>query len=240
MAYLQTQQEERDQDANLKESGSKIKNSNTLPSYTAMIAQAILSKSSQRCALSEIYEFMERRFPPLIEKGNGWRNCVRHTLSLSDCFMKLHRPENGRSCHWAIHPTYLPRFLRGDFRKRRQSRARRTTEQNNQQDQYTFPTFGRGDTSYDNRTLQLGTVQPHVSMEPVDQVGRYPVPPCTEVVQSFQHVQHAPHMPYTGSYIGSQQSTGQQSFYQNPYVRSYKTVNSYYDTFSQSYRGYYQ
>ena len=96
----------------------------SLPSYTAMIAQAILSKEGHRSTLSDIYEYMNKSFPALERRGTGWRNCVRHTLSLNDCFIKLHRPENGRSCNWAVHPTYFESFSRGDYRKRRSIRKR--------------------------------------------------------------------------------------------------------------------
>lgn len=96
---------------------------NGLPSYTAMIAQAILKKSS-KSTLSDIYEYMEKTFPSLEKRGTGWRNCVRHTLSLNDCFLKLHRPENGRSCNWTIHPSYYESFSRGDYRKKRALRKR--------------------------------------------------------------------------------------------------------------------
>ena len=239
MAYNQLYQSESAEKSSCKESSPKTKN--TLPSYTSMIAQAILSKSSQRSALSEIYEFMERHFPSLSEKGNGWRNCVRHTLSLSDCFMKLHRPENGRSCHWAIHPTYLPRFLRGDFRKKRQSRTRRSTEQTAPQEQYSFPgLYGREDAQYDNRLMHLSGPQPHSSVEPVDHSGHYRLPASTAMMPSYQNFSHVSQLPYGGSYMGNQQSTSQQNFYQNQYTRDYKTMNNFYDPFSQNYRGYYQ
>lgn len=97
---------------------------NGLPSYTAMIAQAILKKEGSKSTLSDIYEYMEKHFPSLERRGTGWRNCVRHTLSLNDCFIKLHRPENGRSCNWAVHPSYFDSFSRGDYRKRRALRKR--------------------------------------------------------------------------------------------------------------------
>ena len=109
------------------EDGKSAKNGvtdNGLPSYTAMIAQAILKKDGNKSTLSDIYEFMEKSFPSLERRGTGWRNCVRHTLSLNDCFIKLHRPENGRSCNWAVHPSYFESFSRGDYRKRRALRKR--------------------------------------------------------------------------------------------------------------------
>lgn len=89
-----------------------------------MIAQSILKNESNKSTLADIYEYMEKRFSSLERRGTGWRNCVRHTLSLNECFIKLHRPENGRSCNWAIYPSYYETFTRGDYRKRRAFRKR--------------------------------------------------------------------------------------------------------------------
>ena len=94
------------------------------PSYTAMIAEAIMRTAFKRATLAEIYDFMNTSFEQLTKRGSGWRNCVRHTLSLNDCFLKLHRPENGRSCNWTIHPSYLEAFLKGDYRKQRKNRRK--------------------------------------------------------------------------------------------------------------------
>ena len=93
-------------------------------SYTAMIAQSIMRTPFKRATLSEIYNFMSSSFSILKKRGNGWRNCVRHTLSLNECFVKLNRPENGRSCNWTVHPSYFDAFMRGDYRKRRTSRKK--------------------------------------------------------------------------------------------------------------------
>ena len=117
-------QRENDCEKDTNNSSSNQQQSGSLPSYTAMIAQAVLSKEGHKSTLSEIYEYMEKTFPALGRRGTGWRNCVRHTLSLNDCFVKLHRPENGRSCNWAVHPTYFESFSRGDYRKRRTIRKR--------------------------------------------------------------------------------------------------------------------
>ncbi len=118
------QEEEQEERTEADNTSSSSNSNGTLPSYTAMIAQAILSREGHRSTLSDIYEYMNKSFPALERRGTGWRNCVRHTLSLNDCFIKLHRPENGRSCNWAVHPTYFESFSRGDYRKRRSIRKR--------------------------------------------------------------------------------------------------------------------
>lgn len=92
------------------------------PSYTAMIAQSVLSTPDHKITLGGIYEYIELNYGGLKERVKGWRNCVRHNLSLNECFVKLGRSRNGRGNNWIIHPNYLESFLSGEYRKRRARR----------------------------------------------------------------------------------------------------------------------
>ena len=89
------------------------------PSYTSIIAQAILSSKEKKLSLGSIYDYIVQKFPEFQKKGQGWRNCVRHNLSLSECFIKAGRARNGRGNYWCIHPRYFKNFSKGDYRKRR-------------------------------------------------------------------------------------------------------------------------
>ena len=93
-------------------------------SYIALIAKSILESTQKRLSLGSIYNWIEKNYPYYINKGQGWRNSVRHNLSLNDCFIKAGRCEDGKGNYWAIHPANIQDFMRGDFRQRRRSRRR--------------------------------------------------------------------------------------------------------------------
>jgi len=103
-------------------------NSQNNPSYTSIIAQAILSSPNNKLSLGCIYDYIAKQFPDFLKKGQGWRNCVRHNLSLSECFIKAGRAKNGRGNYWGIHPRYEKNFTKGDYRKRRASHRSRQRE----------------------------------------------------------------------------------------------------------------
>lgn len=113
-----------------KDEAKDTKNDKTTPSYTAIIAQAILSSTDKKLPLGCIYDYIAKNFPEFLKKGQGWRNCVRHNLSLSECFIKAGRARNGRGNYWGIHPRYIKNFSKGDFRKRRASHRPRNRDLN--------------------------------------------------------------------------------------------------------------
>ena len=91
-------------------------------SYIGLIALAILSTPERRLVLSDIYQWILDNYNYFHNRGSGWRNSIRHNLSLNDCFMKAGRSANGKGHYWTIHPANLEDFLRGDFRRRRAQR----------------------------------------------------------------------------------------------------------------------
>nr|XP_045595811.1 forkhead box protein I2-A-like [Procambarus clarkii] len=91
-------------------------------SYIGLIAMAILSSPDKKLILSDIYQYILDNYPYFRSRGTGWRNSIRHNLSLNDCFMKSGRSANGKGHYWAIHPANIDDFRRGDFRRRRAQR----------------------------------------------------------------------------------------------------------------------
>lgn len=91
-------------------------------SYIGLIAMAILSSPERKLVLSDIYQWILDHYAYFRARGPGWRNSIRHNLSLNDCFIKAGRSANGKGHYWSIHPANLADFISGDFRRRRAQR----------------------------------------------------------------------------------------------------------------------
>ena len=91
-------------------------------SYIGLIAMAIISSPERKMVLSDIYQHILDHYPYFRNRGPGWRNSIRHNLSLNDCFIKSGRSANGKGHYWAIHPANIDDFMKGDFRRRKAQR----------------------------------------------------------------------------------------------------------------------
>uniref|UniRef100_A0A7I5WD79 Forkhead box protein O n=1 Tax=Strongyloides ratti TaxID=34506 RepID=A0A7I5WD79_STRRB len=78
-------------------------------SYADLITQAIQSSPEQRLTLSQVYEWMVTNVPFFRDKGDsnssaGWKNSIRHNLSLHNRFMRIQNEGAGKSSWWVINP----------------------------------------------------------------------------------------------------------------------------------------
>ncbi|KAF5282241.1 hypothetical protein FQA39_LY17661 [Lamprigera yunnana] len=89
-------------------------------SYIALIVMAIQQSPTKRLTLSEIYSFLQQRFPFFRGAYQGWKNSVRHNLSLNECFIKLPKGlgRPGKGHYWTIDPASEFMFEEGSFRRR--------------------------------------------------------------------------------------------------------------------------
>lgn len=91
-------------------------------SYIALIAMAIRDSATGRLTLAEINDYLMKKFPFFRGSYTGWRNSVRHNLSLNDCFLKvLREPARpwGKDNYWMLNPHSEYTFADGVFRRRR-------------------------------------------------------------------------------------------------------------------------
>lgn len=78
-------------------------------SYAELISKAITSSAAQRLTLSEIYDWMIKYVPFFRTKVDrnssaGWKNSIRHNLSLHNKFKRVQSEGTGKSSWWMINP----------------------------------------------------------------------------------------------------------------------------------------
>jgi forkhead box protein J2/3 len=79
--------------------------------YSTLIRYAIKGSPNQKLLLEDIYYAIESRFPYFKTAPSGWKNSVRHNLSLNPCFEKVARPltDRGKGHYWTVNDTVDPR-----------------------------------------------------------------------------------------------------------------------------------
>lgn len=111
-------------------SSDRTADANTKPpySYVALIDMTLKEAPGGRMTLSDIYKAIMARFPYFKTDQRGWKNSIRHNLSLNECFVKVPREDasDGKGNFWCLHPAYQDMFKDGNYhRRRRMSRKPR-------------------------------------------------------------------------------------------------------------------
>ncbi|KAJ7825632.1 hypothetical protein B0H14DRAFT_3088607 [Mycena olivaceomarginata] len=89
--------------------------------YSTLIRYAIKGSPNQKLLLEDIYYAIESRFPYFRTAPNGWKNSVRHNLSLNPCFEKVPRPltDRGKGSYWTVNDNVDPRTSVHRIRKKK-------------------------------------------------------------------------------------------------------------------------
>nr|CAH8843315.1 unnamed protein product [Trichobilharzia regenti] len=75
-------------------------------SYTHLIFMAIESTPQKCMTVNQIYNWCESNFPFYKHAGAGWKNSLRHNLSINKSFKRLPRDSRGpgRGAFWTVEP----------------------------------------------------------------------------------------------------------------------------------------
>ncbi|RWS26150.1 hypothetical protein B4U80_03293 [Leptotrombidium deliense] len=76
-------------------------------SYADMITEAILNAPEKRLTLNQIYDWIVKNVPYFSNKGDinsshGWKNSIRHNLSLHERFVRLNPDGGEKSSFWTV------------------------------------------------------------------------------------------------------------------------------------------
>ncbi|KAK1804086.1 hypothetical protein P4O66_020119 [Electrophorus voltai] len=80
-------------------------------SFSSLIFMAIEDSPDKRLPVKGIYEWIVNNFPYYRTAPSGWRNSVRHNLSLSKSFQRIQRDKSqsvGKGSLWCVCPEYRP------------------------------------------------------------------------------------------------------------------------------------
>ncbi|XP_043911317.1 forkhead box protein N2 [Protopterus annectens] len=83
-------------------------------SFSLLIYMAIEGSPNKCLPVKEIYSWILEHFPYFATAPTGWKNSVRHNLSLNKCFRKVergHGKTNGKGSLWCVEPEYKPNLL---------------------------------------------------------------------------------------------------------------------------------
>ncbi|XP_064603207.1 forkhead box protein N3-like isoform X2 [Liolophura sinensis] len=83
-------------------------------SFSCLIFMAVEDSPQKRLPVKDIYNWILTHFPYFQNAPTGWKNSVRHNLSLNKCFKKVDKDKGqtiGKGSLWCIDPDYRPNLL---------------------------------------------------------------------------------------------------------------------------------
>lgn len=126
--------------------------------YPVLIRAAIMSSPERKLRLQEIYAAIENKYPWFRSQGEGWKNSIRHNLSLIKAFQKVPRAHNepGKGGYWTV--STVPQGP-GPQRFRARTRPRRDTSSSGRRDPSPSGSHDAGSVGADPEPMAAGLAQ---------------------------------------------------------------------------------
>ena len=101
---------------------SDAENPHTKPkvTLTKLIGLALLEAPGFELSVSGIYAWIEDNYPYYKYTKTGWKNSIRHAMSLHEAFEPYKTGSYSRGNYWHLREWYQKRFRDGDFRNMKQ------------------------------------------------------------------------------------------------------------------------
>ncbi|KAJ3743341.1 hypothetical protein DFH05DRAFT_1399810 [Lentinula detonsa] len=149
--------------------------------YSTLIRYAIKGSPNQKLLLEDIYYAIESRFPYFRTAPNGWKNSVRHNLSLNPCFEKVPRPltDRGKGSYWTVNDNVDPRTGVHRVRKKKGPKGKARSSEEPDVDYHPSESFEPG-TQYVPSPIPADAADPSRP-----QFSPYPPPPCVSFDPNF-------------------------------------------------------
>ncbi|KAK0093931.1 hypothetical protein PV326_012307, partial [Microctonus aethiopoides] len=81
-------------------------------SFSCLIFMAIEDSPVKALPVKEVYAWILHHFPYFRNAPTGWKNSVRHNLSLNKCFRKVEKAPNlGKGSLWMVDDQYRPNLI---------------------------------------------------------------------------------------------------------------------------------
>ncbi|CAH1401106.1 unnamed protein product [Nezara viridula] len=81
-------------------------------SFSCLIFMSIEDSKGKALPVKEIYTWILDHFPYYRNAPTGWKNSVRHNLSLNKCFRKVDKAPNlGKGSLWMVDPVFRPNLV---------------------------------------------------------------------------------------------------------------------------------
>lgn len=83
-------------------------------SFSCLIFMALEDSPTKMLPVKDIYQWILTHFPYFQNAPTGWKNSVRHNLSLNKCFKKVDKDRGqtiGKGSLWCVDPDYRPNLL---------------------------------------------------------------------------------------------------------------------------------